>query len=157
MLRSSYDSIIEGNLIAQLDRTGRRLGFASTLRNTTTAHLLGLHPTDWAALDVLDFSGPLPIGTLAKRLALSPAAATALIDRLVAAGHVERRPDDTDRRRVVIHATKRRGKRYERLDADLRAAMAEHAAGFTEAQLRVVLRFMEGAASVLEEVSIDRH
>jgi len=45
---------------------------------------------------------PITVGELAHRLRLSPAAATALVDRLEAVGHVHRTRDPHDRRRVTI-------------------------------------------------------
>ena len=45
---------------------------------------------------------PVTIGELAKRLSLSPAATTALVDRLESAGHVSRLRDPANRRRVIV-------------------------------------------------------
>ena len=45
---------------------------------------------------------PITVGELAHELRLSPAAATALVDRLEAAGHVSRTRDPQDRRRVTV-------------------------------------------------------
>jgi DNA-binding MarR family transcriptional regulator len=45
---------------------------------------------------------PITVGELAQRLNLSPAAATALVDRLEAVGHVSRTRDSLDRRRVTL-------------------------------------------------------
>jgi DNA-binding MarR family transcriptional regulator len=45
---------------------------------------------------------PITVGDLAQRLGLSPAAATALVDRLETVGHVARLRDPHDRRRVVV-------------------------------------------------------
>jgi DNA-binding MarR family transcriptional regulator len=140
-------------LLRDLDRAGRRLGFASTMRTHAAAQLVGLHPTDWAALDLLDGSGPLRIGALARGLGLSRPAATALVDRLAARGLVERRADEADRRSVVVVATGDRGDGYAGLDRDLRRAMAANADTFTRGELEVVLRFMRGASEILERVT----
>lgn len=45
---------------------------------------------------------PMTIGELAQRLGLSPAATTALVDRLESAGHVSRLRDPANRRRVIV-------------------------------------------------------
>jgi DNA-binding MarR family transcriptional regulator len=45
---------------------------------------------------------PISIGELAQRLGLSPAATTALVDRLESAGHVSRLRDPANRRRVIV-------------------------------------------------------
>ncbi|HLJ67797.1 MAG TPA: MarR family transcriptional regulator [Chloroflexota bacterium] len=45
------------------------------------------------------------LGALARRLLCDKANASGLVDRMAAAGLVERLPDDTDRRRVVLRLT----------------------------------------------------
>lgn len=140
------------DLIEALDRAGRRLGFESTMRNHAAARAVGVHATDWLALDFLDASGPLPIGDLADGLGLSRAAATALVDRLESADLAERRAA-SDRRVVLVAALPTRGDVYDTVDADLRQAMASHAAAFDAAELQVMLRFMRGAAEVLAETT----
>lgn len=144
---------VEDNLLHALDRDGRRLGFASTMRNHAAASVVGLHLTDWTALDLLDWAGPLPTGELGAALGLSPAAATSLIDRLERSGLVKRRSDPDDRRRTIVHAEGSRGPDYERLNQQLEERMAEHARQFTPTELETVLRFMRGAADLLDEIT----
>ena len=72
---------------------------------------------------------PITIGELAQRLGLSPAAATALVDRLEAAGHVGRTRDPRDRRRVTVtmHEPARQmaGEFFTPLGVRMRAATAD--------------------------------
>lgn len=143
------------DVLRALDRNGRRLGFVSTMRNHAAAAVVGLHATDWAALDLLDWAGPLPTGRLGAELGLSPAAATSLVDRLEHRGLVERARDPDDRRRTIVRPRPGRAPDYERLDDQLRERMVEHARQFTRAELETVLRFMVGAADVLEEIAGD--
>lgn len=63
----------------------------------------GLHATDSAALHLLSRHA-MGMSELARGLRLSPAAATSVVDRLQSAGLVERRPDQRDRRRIVVSA-----------------------------------------------------
>jgi DNA-binding MarR family transcriptional regulator len=84
---------------------------------------------------------------------MSAAAATAMVDRLAARGHVERAPHHVDRRRVVVRPTGDRGPEYRRIDDDLKRAMADHSRAFSAEELATVLRFMEGASTVLSEVT----
>jgi DNA-binding MarR family transcriptional regulator len=65
---------------------------------------LGLGPSDVRCLDWLA-DGPKTAGQLSKATGLRPAATTALIDRLVAKGFVERVREDTDRRQVLVQMT----------------------------------------------------
>jgi DNA-binding MarR family transcriptional regulator len=68
------------------------------------AHGLGrsdLNAIMWISTSARD-GRPLTVGELAQRLSLSPAAATALVDRLERVGHVERAREPGDRRRVTV-------------------------------------------------------
>jgi DNA-binding MarR family transcriptional regulator len=69
----------------------------------------GLHPTDVRALicllDAQRAGVPASPGYLGKQLGLESASVTALVDRLVAAGHARRERDSADRRRVSVGVT----------------------------------------------------
>lgn len=57
------------------------------------------------ALFVLVRSGPMSVGRLAERTEASLASTSSLADRLARSGHVEREPDPSDRRRVLVSVT----------------------------------------------------
>jgi DNA-binding MarR family transcriptional regulator len=63
---------------------------------------MGLNATDMHALRLLDVDGPLGPTELARRLDLRTASVTVLLDRLEAAGLLERIRDEEDRRRVTV-------------------------------------------------------
>jgi predicted transcriptional regulator len=91
-------------LLAQLRRVGREHSDATVLFHSALASQLGLHPTDYKALGVLDRLGPMSAGDLGRHTGLAAASVTNLIDRLVAKGFLRREPDPTDRRRALLHA-----------------------------------------------------
>lgn len=69
------------------------------------AHLgeqLTVNPTDLAAMEHLIMSGPLGPSELARRLRITPPAATAVVDRLEDLGHATRVTNPADRRAVVV-------------------------------------------------------
>lgn len=70
------------------------------------ARRLRLRPLDSAALGHV-MTSPTPLGPaeLSVRLGISTGSGTELVDRLERAGHLERRRDDHDRRRVALHAS----------------------------------------------------
>jgi DNA-binding MarR family transcriptional regulator len=68
---------------------------------------LALGVNEVLALGTLDLEGSLGPGELARELGVRPASATLLVDRLERTGHVERRRDDPDRRRVAVVPTER--------------------------------------------------
>jgi len=63
---------------------------------------LSVNDTDFKAMGALMEVGPMSAGDLAKSIGVSPAAATSVIDRLVASGHVAREPSKTDRRALLV-------------------------------------------------------
>ncbi|MGL4257506.1 MAG: MarR family winged helix-turn-helix transcriptional regulator [Microbacterium sp.] len=75
---------------------------------------LTVNPTDLEAMEHLLSSGPLGPSELARRLHISTASTTTMVDRLVALGHVTREPHPTDRRGVLVVPT----------DTSRRAAMS---------------------------------
>lgn len=125
----------------------------------TRAH--GLHRTDLNAVAYIwqaaEEDKPLTPGELARTLRLSPAATTALLDRLAKAGHVERRHDTEDRRRVHLvmqpPAKELALAFFTPLGQHLRAALAE----FDEAELatavRVLLKVNEATAKAADEAT----
>lgn len=66
---------------------------------------LTVNATDLAAMELVLINDTMGPTELARRLGLSTAAVTAVVDRLVALGHVTRAKHPTDRRAVVIEAT----------------------------------------------------
>ncbi len=67
---------------------------------------LGLPYTDALALNhILSAAEPLGPVELGRRLGISSASATVLVDRLVASGHLSRRPNPADGRRRLLEAT----------------------------------------------------
>ena len=63
---------------------------------------LSVNDTDFKAMGALMQNGPMTAGQLAKAVGVSPGAATSVIDRLVAVGHVTREQNATDRRGVLV-------------------------------------------------------
>lgn len=75
------------------------------LNEEFTRHLrshLTVNATDLEAMQHLIVAGSLSPGELARRLGLSSAAVTTVVDRLEQAGHAQRRPHPTDRRGLLV-------------------------------------------------------
>ncbi|MCU1497056.1 MAG: transcriptional regulator, MarR family, partial [Acidimicrobiales bacterium] len=86
--------------VADLAATADRLRLSATrlariLRQQSDA---GLTPTQLAALATLERCGPIPIGTLADVEQVAAPTATKVVDKLHAAGLVQRLADPADRR-----------------------------------------------------------
>ncbi|MBX0300805.1 MarR family transcriptional regulator [Cryobacterium sp. 1639] len=63
---------------------------------------LEVNATDLAAMEYLIQEEALTPGELSRRLNISTAATTLVIDRLVALGHAQRHPHASDRRKTVV-------------------------------------------------------
>jgi MarR family transcriptional regulator, organic hydroperoxide resistance regulator len=85
---------------------------------------LGLTAAQADALTVIGRAGPLSLGELGDLLIAESGHPSRLVDRLVGAGLVERRPADSDRRRVELSLTAR-GRRVERRAAEARERLFE--------------------------------
>lgn len=91
------------------------LELAASALNSGAIHLLrslasvdrqaGLTRARLSALSVVVFAGPQSLTALAAAEGVAGPTMTRIVDGLAAAGLVERRPDDRDRRAVVIAAT----------------------------------------------------
>jgi DNA-binding MarR family transcriptional regulator len=82
----------------------RELLDAAQQSGPVVARRAGLTPTELASLEQLA-RHPWGPGELARHLGVSSAAASGIVDRLVSRGHVERRPDERDRRRTRVVLT----------------------------------------------------
>ncbi|MNW59449.1 HTH-type transcriptional repressor NicR [compost metagenome] len=76
-------------------------------------------------LTTLEEFGPASQAALGRRCGIDRSDMVALVDRLVADGHVERNPDPSDRRRNIITLTATGAKRLDELGAVLAAAQED--------------------------------
>ena len=130
--------------LRELMTTGARV-------NHVVARRAGLSESELVTLEHLSREeiGPAEI---ARRLEVSTAAATGIVDRLVARGHVERQPHAQDRRRTQLVLTESgRGEASGHL-MPMFAALDRLDRGFTAAEREVVERYLGGAVAALEQV-----
>ena len=115
------------------------------------ARRLGIGPTDLAAMTHLTFA-PEPIGPreLSGRLGITPGATTELVDRLERAGHLERRRDTVDRRRVQLHASAATLAEVAGALGPLLAALDAVAAGLDAHDRDVVTRYLTDVLAAYE-------
>lgn len=115
---------------------------------------LGLNMAERHCIGLLH-GGPQSAGAIATATGLTPAAVTALIDRLEARGLLTRTRSLEDRRKVVIEATEA----TRDLSARYYGAIAEEGekviATFSDAELATIARFV-GAALDLQRAQLGR-
>lgn len=91
-------------------------------------------------------------GELAKHLGVTSAAASGIVDRLVARGHAERRPHAADgRRREVVLTDSGRAEVVGHL-MPMFAALDELDSALTDEERVVIDRYLHGATSAIEQI-----
>ncbi|NYG54250.1 MarR family winged helix-turn-helix transcriptional regulator [Nocardioides perillae] len=109
----------------------------------------GLSDSEMVALEHL-VREPLGPAELARRLEVTTAASTQIVDRLAARAHVERRPDPDDRRRTQVHVTTSGREEVLAHLMPMFVALARLDASFTEQERAVVERYLRGAEAAFD-------
>jgi DNA-binding MarR family transcriptional regulator len=86
----------------RLALAGRDLSDAVVMFHTALGEKLGLAPSEWKMLGLLERHGPMTPGDLSARSGLAPPSVTGIIDRLERRAWVRRDRDTKDARRVVV-------------------------------------------------------
>jgi DNA-binding MarR family transcriptional regulator len=112
----------------------------------------GLGPGERLALSLL-WAGPQSASAIARHTRLTPAAVTALIDRLEARGYVRRGPDPTDRRKVLVEMAEETTKLARDAYLPMQHAGNASLAKYTEAELRLFARILEDSLTIQETMT----
>jgi DNA-binding MarR family transcriptional regulator len=133
-------------LEAELSRESRTYLASYVLFNQAVADHLGMHPTDVQAINLITAAPePLTVKQIAEVTGLTTGSATRLVDRLERGGYVTRRPDEQDRRRVLVAAVPDRMARVQAVWDDLRGGWHVMFQDLSEAELEVIIRHMRRA------------
>jgi DNA-binding MarR family transcriptional regulator len=113
------------------------------------AAYFGVNRTSMRCMDVLDQLGQLTAGEIAVKTGLTTGAITAMLDRLERLDLVQRLPDPSDRRRVLVQLTDR----ARQLSADVYRPLVgemDQFERYSDADLRLIAEFLERATRTLE-------
>jgi DNA-binding MarR family transcriptional regulator len=143
----------ERRLLAMAFAAGmRKTGSLMQLMGQAAADKIGINATDLNCLNILSFSGSLTAGDLARATGLTTASITGVIDRLEAAGFVNRVRDPKDRRRVVVSINLEKALREV---ASVFAPMVLHwqelAARYTDDELRLIVGFYDEMEKIIRQ------
>ncbi len=105
---------------------------------------LTVNPTDLQAMEHLIQSGPLSPTDLSKRLGISTAATTSVVDRLVALDHASRTQHPTDRRSVVVVPNPQSVQRAMGSLMPMIMGVDGVLDGFSDDEQAVITRYLEG-------------
>src|SRR6266699_7166487 len=128
-------------LMGELEHAARRSSAQGVMFSQTVADYAGISSSDLECLDFLNLEGRVTAGRLAEVTGLTTGAITGVVDRLEKAGFVRRERDDSDRRKVFIAAVPENVAKIGRLYQHMQRAMLREWETYSEAELKLLLRF----------------
>lgn len=132
--------------IQTLARALSRASDADRRLQLAAAQRLGVGPSDFDALMLIDTTGPLTAGRIADAMAITTGAVTGLIDRLERAGWVQRTRHEADRRQVLIELAPARRDAIQAHWTDRGRILLEAAGDADDATLAACARFLDTVA-----------
>jgi DNA-binding MarR family transcriptional regulator len=127
-------------LVQELENAMRKSSAQGTIFSQTVADRAGISSSDMECVDFLNVEGRMTAGRLAELTGLTTGAITGVVDRMEKAGLVRRERDANDRRKVFIVPAERVveiGRFYE----PLQRAMGGLVETYSDAELKLLLRF----------------
>ena len=146
-------------LIDALGRVVVRWQDATQKHDDAVGEIYGLSAAERLCLSFL-WPGPQPANAIARETRLTPAAVTALIDRLEKRGFVRRKADPNDRRKVMVESAEAAQKVTAEAYLPLGAAGAEMLKKYSVAELRLVLDVLTESMALQERMTgelLERH
>jgi DNA-binding MarR family transcriptional regulator len=120
-------------LVSQMQQYGDSVG-----------HHIGLHRSDLTAMNLISQAAMrgerMSPSDVARQMSLSAAAVTALVDRLEKVGHLERTPDERDRRRVRLDVSEQATGVSRRMFRPLTEQMVKVLEPYSDEELELVLK-----------------
>ncbi len=140
-------------LLQDLEEAMRRSSAQGVLFGQTVANVAGISGSDLECLDFLNLEGRVTAGRLAEVTGLTTGAITGVVDRLERAGLVRRERDASDRRKVFIATVPENVAKVGKFYAHMQRAMLKEWDSFSDAELRLLLRFMtQGYTTMLAAI-----
>jgi DNA-binding MarR family transcriptional regulator len=128
-------------LLQDLENAMRKASAQGAMFAKAVADRAGISSSDMDCMDFLNIEGRMTAGRLAELTGLTSGAITGVIDRLEKAGFVRRERDESDRRKVFIAPVPERMVEIGRLYASMQRAMQRQSEGYSDAELKLLLRY----------------
>ena len=129
-------------LMQELEHAVRKSSGLGVIFSETVANAVGISSSDLECLDFLNIEGRVTAGRLAELTGLTTGAITGLVDRMEKAGLVRRERDEEDRRKVYIAIVPEALGKIASYYAPLQKAVTKNWEGYSDAELKLLLRFM---------------
>lgn len=110
---------------------------------------LELTPPQIHAVLWLGHDGPLTMGELARRVAITEKTVTGIVDRLERDGHLRRERDEQDRRVVRARLTAQGARLFGRIDAEIEESVARLLGALEPADRKALARIVDALAARL--------
>jgi DNA-binding MarR family transcriptional regulator len=128
----------------------RRFSTQTVLYTQAMADRLGVNLTDLLCMGILEISGPITAGELARLTGLTTGAITGVVDRLEQAGYARRDRDPNDRRRVIVRPlTEPLVQEINPHFASMLQASSELMARYSDRELALLLDFVARSTPLL--------
>src|ERR1700712_5497934 len=138
-------------LLTELEHAVRKSSALGVIFGQTVASRVGISSSDLECLDFLIIDGRVTAGRLAELTGLTTGAITGVVDRLEKAGLVRRERDDEDRRKVFIAIVPENIAKIGRYYEPLQRAVQRDWESYSDAELKLLLRFMtQGYMTMLD-------
>jgi DNA-binding MarR family transcriptional regulator len=135
-------------LIAAVGKAVQAFQDATDAFDEAAASKLGLNRTDLRCLAVMAEQGPVSVGDIGKAIGLTRGATTTALDRVERAGYARRVRHPSDRRGVLIEMTDKARTAAGAIWGPVAAEGERMMAGASEAELKTILTFLQGARSL---------
>src|SRR3954471_23208108 len=129
-------------LMQELENALRRSSAQGVIFGQTVANTVGISGSDLECLDFVNLEGRVTAGRLAEVTGLTTGAITGVVDRLEKAGLVRRERDADDRRKVFITTVPENVAKIGRFYEHMQRAVLKDWESYTDAELKLLLRFM---------------
>jgi DNA-binding MarR family transcriptional regulator len=129
-------------LMRELEHAVRKSSALGVIFGQTVANRVGVSSSDLECLDFLNIEGLVTAGRLAELTGLTTGAITGVVDRMEKAGLVRRERDESDRRKVYVAIVPEALGKIGRFYEPLQKAVMRDWEGYTDAELKLLLRFM---------------
>jgi DNA-binding MarR family transcriptional regulator len=142
-----------GEMVRRVQTGLRRLTHELHRLNDVVGSRIELLPGDLEVLDMIGRRGSLSPRDISTATGIHPATLTGMLDRLGRGGWMSRRPDTTDRRKVVVEVVTERGPEVARLYAPMSKALTQICSDYSDEDLARIVEFLDRAGGAAESVS----
>lgn len=148
---TKHNLFVTGEVLRNLRKVTR----AIDLHSKRLSQVSGLTGPQAILLTELQKSGPIPVSTLAKRVSLSHATVTDILNRLAKREMVARARDQEDKRRILISLTEAGAAVLQESPALLQERFVREFGKLADWEQTLILSSLQRIAEILEAESLD--